>query len=458
MRLAQTLKSATFRLTSAYVLLFTVSVGVLAALTYFLVVSRLDLEFRNHIRAESQTLSAEFKSGGPRQLLHAISERQRNRTVGGLDYTVLDAKGTLLTGATHQSSCKAGWFTVVGPPDGDEPSGEMERLAYLATPLPQGYCLMVGDDFGKVRGVGTLVLRTFGLVILVSLTLAVAGGLLLSSRFLRRIDAINRTAEAIIEGDVRQRIPRRAAPDDLDRLAATLNRMLDRTNDLMDSLRHVTSDIAHDLRTPLGRLRNLLEEAKTSAATPEAFQAAAERAIAEVDGLLGTFSAILRIAQIESGSRRAGFKTFSLSALVQDVCETFADSIEDSGKALHADIAPDISVHGDQELLVQALVNLLENAIVHTPQGTTISIGLKRNGTCLSLAVCDNGPGVPEPERERIFQRFVRLEQSRSSAGNGLGLSIVAAVAELHGGTVTATNSHPGLRVEFDLPAVLAFA
>jgi signal transduction histidine kinase len=456
MRLAQTLKSATFRLTSAYVLLFTVSVGVLAALTYFLVVSRLDQEFRNHIRAESQTLSAEFLSGGPRLLLHAINERQRNRTVGGLDYTVADPKGTLLIGATRQASCKTGWFTVVGPPDGDEPSGEMERLAVLTTPLPQGYCLMVGDDFGKVRGVGALVLRTFGWVFLVSLTLAVAGGLLLSSRFLRRIDAINRTAEAIIEGDIRQRIPRRAAPDDLDRLAATLNRMLDRTNDLMDSLRHVTNDIAHDLRTPLGRLRNLLEDAKTNAATPQAFQAVAERAIAEVDGLLSTFSAILRIAQIESGSRRTGFKTVALSALAQDVCETFADSIAESGKALHVNIEPDVSVYGDQELLVQALVNLLENAIVHTPQGTTISVSLKCNAARLSLVVSDNGLGVPAPQRERIFQRFVRLEQSRSSAGNGLGLSIVAAVAGLHGGSVSATDNHPGLRVELDIPALSA--
>jgi signal transduction histidine kinase len=296
-------------------------------------------------------------------------------------------------------------------------------------------------------------LRTFGWVILISLSLAVAGGLLLSSRFLKRIDAINRTAEAIIEGDIRQRIPRRAAPDDLDRLAATLNRMLDRTNDLMDSLRHVTSDIAHDLRTPLGRLRNLLEDAKATATTPAEFQVAAERAIAEVDGLLGTFSAILRIAQIESGSRRAGFKTLSLSALVQDVFESFADSAEDVGKSLHADIAPDVFLQGDHELLVQALVNLVENALVHSPQGTVVTLGLTRDGDHLRLSVADNGPGVPAQDRARIFQRFVRLERSRSTAGNGLGLSIVAAVAGLHGGSVSATDNHPGLRVELDLPA-----
>jgi signal transduction histidine kinase len=454
MRLAQTVRSAAFRLTAAYVLLFTVSVGVLAALTWFLVVSRLDLEFRNHIRADTHTLSAEFTAGGPKQLLHAISERQHNRTAGGLYYSLLDPQGRTLAGTAERHSCQAGWFEVVGPPDGDEPSGEMERLAILATPLQQGYCLMVGDDYGKVRGVGTLVLRTFGWVILVTLTLAVAGGLLLSSRFLKRIDIINRTAEAIIEGDIRQRIPRRAAPDDLDRLAATLNRMLDRTNDLMESLRHVTSDIAHDLRTPLGRLRNQLEDAKAHAGTPEEFRAAAESAIAEVDGLLGTFSAILRIAQIESGSRRAGFKTFSLSRVVDDVCESFADVAEDAGKTLTAEVAPNVDINGDQELVVQALVNLIENAIAYTPHGSAIVVGLKQNDGRICLTVADNGPGVPAEDLERIFQRFVRLEPSRSTAGNGLGLSIVAAVAELHGGAVRALDNRPGLRMELSLPAV----
>jgi signal transduction histidine kinase len=453
MRLAQTVRSAAFRLTAAYVLLFTVSVGLLAALTYFLVVSRLDLEFRNHIRADTHTLSAEFAAGGPKQLLRAISERQHNRTAGGLYYSVLDSNGLALTGTAERHSCEAGWFEVVGPPDGDEPSGEMERLAVFATPLRQGYCLMVGDDYGKVRGVGTLVLRTFGWVFLITLTLAVAGGLLLSSRFLKRIDIINRTAEAIIEGDIRQRIPRRAAPDDLDRLAATLNRMLDRTNDLMDSLRHVTSDIAHDLRTPLGRLRNQLEDAKAHAGTPEEFRAAAEEAIAEVDGLLSTFSAILRIAQIEGGSRRAGFKAFSLSRLVEDVCESFADAVEDASKRLTAEVAPNLAVNGDQELLVQALVNLIENAIAYTPQGSVIAVGLQRCEGRICLSVADNGPGVPETDLERIFQRFVRLEPSRSTAGNGLGLSIVAAVAELHGGAARASDNHPGLRIALTLPA-----
>jgi signal transduction histidine kinase len=454
MRLAQTLRSASFRLAFAYVVLFTVSVGVLAALTYVLVVSRLDAEFRNHIAGESQTLAAEFRSGGAKQLLHAIGERQRNRLVGGLDYTLLDPAGLRLSGTLRQPGCRTGWFTLSGPPDGDEPNGELEQLAVLGTSLPHGYCLMVGDDIGKVRGFGSLVLRTFGWVMLVSLTFAVAGGILLSSRYLKRIDTINRTAEAIIEGDIRQRIPRRAAPDDLDRLAATLNRMLDRNTDLMESLQHVTSDIAHDLRTPLGRLRNLLEDARANATSCEEYKHATERSIKEVDALLETFSAILRIAQIESGSRRAGFKTFSMSALVHDVCENFADSIEDVGKRLQTDVADAVFVCGDHELLTQALVNLLENAIVHTPSGSVISIGLKQDAETVTVVVADNGAGVPEASLAQIFKRFVRLEHSRSTAGNGLGLSIVAAVSQLHDGTVIARDNHPGLRVEMTLPAV----
>ncbi|GAA0544221.1 signal transduction histidine kinase [Rhizomicrobium palustre] len=452
MRLAQTLRSASFKLSAAYVGLFTVSVGVLAGLTYLLAVSRLEADFRTHIEAETHMLSGEYASGGAPSLLHAISERLRNRLAGGLDYTVIDAQGRRLAGALPPGSCDAGWKTIYGPPDGDEPAGQLENLAVLVTPLPQGYCLMIGDDFGKVSGFGSLILRTFGWVILVSLTLAVAGGIFLSSRFLKRIDAINRTAEAIIEGDIRQRIPRRAAPDDLDRLAATLNRMLDRTTELMESLRHVTSDIAHDLRTPLGRLRNQLEDAKATAATPDEFRVTTERAIAEVDGLLTTFSAILRIAQIESGSRRAGFKPLSLSALVNDIGDSFEDAIAEAGKSLRIAVAPDVVVQGDAELLSQALINLLENAVLHTPRETAITISLELCEGQACLSVSDNGPGVPEADRERIFKRFFRLERSRSSAGNGLGLSIVSAVTQLHGAQITVCDNKPGLNVTLRLP------
>ena len=368
--------------------------------------------------------------------------------MGGLDYTILDAKGSHIFGDLPGIPCNPGWQTFTGPPDGDEPIGELEKLSVRVTPLGGGYCLLVADDIGKVDTFGSLILNSFGWVFLLTLTLAVAGGLFLSSRVLRRIEAINRTAEAIIEGDMSQRIPRRGAPDDLDRLARTLNRMLDRMTDLMEALRHVSNDIAHDLRTPLGRLRHMLEEAGRTASSREEFRAVLCDAIQEVDDILAIFGAILRIAQIESGSRRSGFCRLSLSDLVAEVCDTFAPSIEDAGKRLRTAIEPDLWILGDRELLIQTAVNLLENAIAHTPEGTEVDVSLKRAGNAIVFEVADDGQGVPEGTTDRIFKRFYRVDGSRSASGNGLGLSIVAAVADLHAARVCATNTHPGLKID----------
>lgn len=453
MQYGQLLKSASFKLAAAYVGLFSVSVGILAALIYFSATSELDREIKTRIAAESTALSKEYARGGTQQLLQAIAERQRGRLIGGLDYTLYDGTGKRLFGTVPPMHCAAGWTTVTGPPDGDEPPGELEQLSVLATPLTRGYCLLVGDDIGKVEKMGSLILNSFGWVFLLTITLGAAGGVFLSSSALRRIETINRTAEAIIGGDMSRRIPRRGVPDDLDRLAATLNRMLDRMTSLMENLRHVSNDVAHDLRNPLGRLRRSLEEAKRAAPSSEQQVVAIDRAVTEVDGILETFGAILRIAQIESGSRRGGFQRLRFSELVADVCETFAPSMEDTGKALRTDIEPDLWIQGDRELLVQSLVNLLENAIAHTPSGSIVTVSLRRAQGGVELAVADNGRGVPEGDLKQIFKRFYRVERSRTAAGNGLGLSIVAAVGELHGAQLAAHDNKPGLRVDMTFAA-----
>ncbi len=427
--------------------LFSISAGILASLIYFSTTAELQHQIRTRIEVDSVALAAEYDRGGTSQLMQAMADRQRGHLVGGLDYTLYDSKNGLLFGKLPSVPCKGGWATIVGPPDGDEPPGEMEKLAVLITPLAHGECLLVGDDIGKVRKFGSLILGSFGWVFLLTATMAVAGGIFLSSRFLRRIEAINRTAEAIIEGDINRRIPRRGAPDDLDKLASTLNRMLDRTTSLMDSLRHVSNDVAHDLRTPLGRLRNTLETARESSSSPEEYRAVLDRAVSEVDGILETFGAILRIAQIESGSRRGGFQKLSLSDLVAEVCETFVPLMEDSGRTFRPDIQLGLFVQGDRELLVQSLVNILENAITHTPPRICVGVLLKRTRQGIELSVSDNGDGIPDIERENIFKRFYRLEQSRTAAGNGLGLSIVAAVAELHGAKLSSSSNNPGLKI-----------
>ena len=453
MQIARTLKSASFRLAAAYAALFTTSVIVLAAVIYFLVTSQVDSEFRARIAGEASTLRVEFEAGGPRRLLQAISERQRDRLAGGLDYTLIDGTGKHLFGSIPARLCNGGWTSFAGPPDGDEPPGEMEELKVLNTPLSGGYCLMIGDDTGKIRVFGLLILKSFGWGLFLSLTLAVLGGILLSSSFLKRIEAMNRTAEAIIEGDMKSRVPRRGVSDDLDKLAATLNRMLDRITLLMESLRHVSNDVAHDLRTPMGRLRHFLEEAGRTARTPDEFRAAIDRALSEVDGILDTFGAILRIAQIESGSRRSGFQRLLLSELVDDVCDSYAPSFEDAGKVLHRVIQPFIWIQGDRELLIQSTANLLENAITHTPPSTAVTVQLHRIDGLIELTVSDNGLGVLNEERERIFERFYRVEGSRTNSGNGLGLSIVAGVVELHAGKVAAHDNKPGLCVAITLPS-----
>ena len=447
MRLGQLLKSASFRITAAYVGLFVVSVSILAGLVYFSATSELERTIHLRIAVESDALRAEYTRGGVDQLLQAIAERQRSRLVGGLDYALYEGNGKRLFGNLPAVRCAKGWVTFTGPPDGDEPEGELEKLGVLITPLPNGHCLLVGDDIGKVRKFGSLILDSFSWVLLLTGTLAVAGGIFLSSRVLRRIETINRTAEAIIEGDLSRRIPRRGTPDDLDRLAATLNRMLDRMTGLMESVRHISNDVAHDLRTPLGRLRHSLEEASRTESSPAEYRAAIDRAVAEVDGILDTFGAILRIAQIESGSRRSGFQRLLLSELVADVCETYAPSIEDAEKTLRTRIQPGLWIHGDRELLIQSLANLLENAITHTPSGAVVTVSLSHPPEGIELEVADSGIGVPEAERKHIFKRFYRVERSRSAAGNGLGLSIVAAVAELHGAKLSASDNHPGLKI-----------
>ena len=447
MRRGQLLKSASFRLAAAYVGLFCISVGILAGLIYVYATSELQHEIRTRIVADSSALREEYSRGGLKQLEDAVADRQRGRLVGGLDYTIFDSKGKHLFGDLPAAPCVPGWTTFTGPPDGDEPSGEMESLGVLITPLPNGNCLFVGDDIGKVRTFGSLILGSFGWVFLFTLILAVGGGVFLSSRVLRRIEAINRTAEAIIEGDINRRIPRRGAPDDLDRLAATLNRMLDRMTALMESLRHISNDVAHDLRTPLGRLRRTLEEGSLTVASPAEFKQVLNNAVVEVDGILETFGAMLRIAQIESGSRRGGFRRIPLSDLVREVGDTFAPSIEDSGRSLELKIQPDCWIQGDKELLVQSLANLLENAITYTPIGAHVVVSLTRIRSEIELCVADDGLGVPATMRQNIFKRFYKIDPSRTAAGNGLGLSIVAAVAELHAARVFANDNKPGLKI-----------
>jgi signal transduction histidine kinase len=327
-------------------------------------------------------------------------------------------------------------------------AAEGENIRMLTVALPEGRRLLVGDDEERVEVLDGAVLRGFGWAFAGVVILGVAGGYALSGDVHRRLAAISGTAEAIIDGDLARRVPVRGSDDDLDRLALTFNRMLDRIAGLMESLKQVSSDIAHDMRTPLTRLRQRLE---AGLAAPDERGQALEGALADLDAILDTFAALLRIAQIESGARRAAFRPTDLTGIARTVVDAFAPSAEEQRQSLVLAASGEVMADGDPELLTQMLVNLVENALRHAGAGARIAVAVSMSEGGPVLAVTDNGPGVPEVERERLFDRFYRLEHSRSTPGSGLGLALVAAVARLHGAEVRLADAGPGLeaRVQF---------
>jgi signal transduction histidine kinase len=444
------LRTARFKLAALYVGLFIASALVLGAATFLEVRAALQQQTTARIETEQAFLQAEFHSGGLDRLLSTV--RTRGRGASALDYLVQDAAGAHLAGempAIHR--LQPGWATI-DVSNAREDDGRAEQVRALTADLGAGLLLAVGDDQGRIAEVEETVATAFLWTIGLAALLGIGGGVVLSRAFLKRVDTITGAAEAIIGGNLSHRMPVNGTGDDLDRLSSTLNRMLDRIEALMDSLRQVSSDVAHDLRTPLTRLYQRLEDAQSHARSIDQYEAAIDGAMHEAEGLLETFSALLRIAQVE-GTPRDGVRMVDLSAIVESVLDAYRPDAEESGRTLTADAAPGVFVQGDRELLTQALSNLVENALRHTPAGTRINVLLQQQrgaGACLTVE--DNGPGVPGDDLPRLVQRFYRSERSRTTPGNGLGLSLVAAVADLHGAALRLEDAAPGLRIGLHFP------
>jgi signal transduction histidine kinase len=271
-----------------------------------------------------------------------------------------------------------------------EADGENTKLTGFGLTLSDGSFLLVAQDAARLTDMQHAIVRAFAWAGGLTLLLAIAGGAVLANSFLRRIDAITRTNRAIMEGDLSARIPVRGTHDEIDQLIASLNAMLGRIQQLMDGLRQVSSDIAHDLRTPLGRLRQHLEDARERAKTTAEYDTATEAAIVEADELLETFSALLRIAQVEAGAQKSAFGELDLSALTRSVGEAYQPAAEDSGHKLDIRIADGVHLTGDRQLLAQMISNLVENALRHTPAGSTVSLALERAAGGFAIEVADN--------------------------------------------------------------------
>ncbi|WP_293863852.1 ATP-binding protein [uncultured Alsobacter sp.] len=438
--------TATFRLTLVYAATFVLSTLALFAYVYWRVSNHVLEHERSSLAGEVRLLTDIDRRGGADALVREIAARMAADPNGDTLYLLRDGGGASLAGNIAAVRRVTGRFEdeVDVFASANEPR-HTEKAVFVGAVLPGDRHLAVGRDIEDLSSINSGILERFLGALAFAVLLAFAGGTVISMGFLRKLETINQTAETIMEGKLSERIPLTGTRDELDQLAANLNRMLDRIQGLMETTRQVSSDIAHDLRTPLSRLRQRLEQARDAGpgASPDTLDVAVE----EIDGILSTFSALLRIAQIETGARVAGFKQVDLSAVFATIAEVYTAVAEDAGLALVSAIDRDVTITGDRELLTQMLANLVENAIRYSPAGSSITLRLQARGGAPVGMVADTGPGIPAEEREKVFGRFYRLERNRTTPGNGLGLSLVNAVADLHGSTVSLEDNRPGLLV-----------
>jgi signal transduction histidine kinase len=451
---ASLLHTSTFRLALVYMVLFAGSVLILLGFIYWSTVTYMAEQTDATIRAEITGLAEQYRERGLNGLEKTISERVARDPEGSSVYLFASPNRQPLAGNL------SAWPDVLPAADGwlefefkdPRAGGRMFQARARAFVLRDGLHLLVGRDTRELKATQRLITRALLWGVAITLALALLGGVVMSRGMLRSIELINQTSRNIMTGDLSQRIPIRGSGDELDQLAGNLNTMIDEIERLMDGIRHVSDNIAHDLRTPLTRLRNHLEQLLVNLDDDSPHHGQVEHGIAEADQLLATFAALLRIARIEAGGHTAKFKPVDLVALVGDAAELYEALAEEKQLRFSTRVEESISLDADRDLLFQALINLLDNAIKYTPAGGEVSLELKRVGKTTDIVVTDTGSGIAEAERDKVGQRFYRLESSRSTPGSGLGLSLVKAVARLHRATLLLEDNAPGLKVTLRLP------
>jgi signal transduction histidine kinase len=448
-RLPRALRTSAFRLTILYAAIFGISglllFGVIAWSVNTFMAEQLDATVANEL-AEVQADAQGLEPGSLKRIVDGLIVNSP-----GIYYLLQGADGQVIAGNMMAIRAKPGLRTLESAhqvADRHVVGGIRGRGVALA----DGGYLFVGVSDHQLSELREVVTRMFLLGLGTTVVLALAGGLVMSLGVLRRVEAVSRASRAIMAGDLTQRMTLRGTDDEFDHLGSSLNTMLDRIQDLMLGLQQVSSDIAHDLRTPLTRLRQRLELARRRENTVDGLYAAVDSAIVNVDSILETFGALLRIAQIEAGTRRAGFKPVILDELLGALVEAYQPVTEEKGQTLTSQIERGLFLQGDHELLTLLFANLVENAIGHSPAEAHISIDAKREPDGIVVTLADTGPGIPAAFRKKVLQRFYRLEASRTTAGSGLGLSLVHAVAVLHGASLDLRDNEPGLRCVLCFP------
>ena len=447
-------RTTAVRLSLLYLVVFTAfSVFLVVAVTHD-ATRILTRQLHDAIDADVEGLQEDYRKGGMLRLVYALDERSR-RPDAGL-YYVVDTSGNPVAGnvAELPPSALSTEDDDPHPIDYERFDGgkETRHVALVrAFALDNGFRVLVGRDVGERERLRSVFRKAFRYVAVLMVVIAGLTWWFLSRRVLKRIDQVSATSRRIVDGDLTGRLPVTGSGDEFDRLAVGLNDMLERIGELMKGLKEVSDNVAHDLKTPLTRLRSRAETALAGSDDPDRWREALEATIDDADGLIRTFDALLTIARLEAGAKLGAPVAIDVGAVVAEIVELYEPSAEDLGGTVAARIgAGEHVLMGNRELFAQALANLVDNALKYGAgdgEGPQIVVAVEGTGDGLVVSVADRGPGVPDADRARIFDRFVRLEASRSRPGSGLGLSLVAVVARLHGLEIALEDAAPGLRV-----------
>ena len=461
-RLAKLFSTTAFKLSLAFVALTALVAASLIAVISYQALRLLQEQTETALATEIEALTTTYRTIGVRGLYLAVSRRS-NRPGANL-YLLTTPQGQFMAG--NLASVAPGVLSATGPrlitythEDANDPR-QHEAAVFVAL-LPGGFHLVVGRDLEEQARLRAIVSNAAIAAAVVVLAFGLGGGSIVASRIARRIDDMSASSSAIMAGDLSQRLPLTGSGDEFDRLGGSVNLMLTRIEELMHGLKEVSDNIAHDLKTPLTRLRSRVESALRSSLTVETAREELTQVLSETESLIRTFDALLLIARAEGGEGAGGFTTLDIQEVVAGIGELYEALAEEHGLRLVIENAQKIELRGSRELLSQALANLLDNAIKFSDNQPDASLNVVTLSVVvvpdhIELVVADHGPGVPTPERERVLVRFVRLEKSRSRPGSGLGLSLVAASARLHGGTIRLDDNQPGLRAIISLPRVKA--
>lgn len=444
------LRSAALRFAIVYAILLAISATALALFLWWATAGLLDRQTEAAVRADAQALTERYHQGGVAALILTIEDRLAQDVDDNAIYLLVGPDMRRIAGnlATWPPVVQRtdGWYELPVQRAGVRSLAHVHRYDFAG-----GYHLLVGRDVQNRAQLRRLLTNALLWAMVVVIAMAALGGFIVRGMFRRALANVSATASAIAAGDFARRVRLSGRGDEFDQLAATINDMLDRIARLMDGVRQVSNAIAHDLRTPITRARSRLEEAAEHARAPEELHAAIERAIADLDGIVGIFKGLLRISEIEAGSRRSAFAPIDLAPMLADLGELYEAVAEEKGVRLTMEVPERLPAYGDLAMLQQAVANLLDNAVKFSPPGSTVRLTAESSGNGARITIADQGPGIPPEDRERATERFFRGEAARSTPGSGLGLALVAAVAQLHGGSLALGDANPGLVARFQI-------